>query len=474
MAFRAACDRCESVGGPTSVVYRRGGKTATKLSELADRATRIDERGLAALVVGWPANRVSQTLYRDVDVELVTPAPRDGVEPRPTRREAPAFLRQALERCVDVALAGVKRAAVLTGGGMDSAVLLGLATDWAKRTGGSAFAVSLDFEGPGDDRPHLAALQRHLGCEVLRVTPEEAAPRMALLASGVDAAPVASSTMPMEVEMLVRAREHGAERVLAGAGGDELFGGVPSSLAEMATRGRPLDAMRMARRLQGFHRPHSPAWTWVLRPLLGRWLPPGLRAWRGRRHAQLPELSWAGPVVRSYLRERRRLAGEVNRRPPRTAPERLRASWDETHQVVVASGRQAEERASGMDCWYPYLDRDLMTTVTSLDPELLLLGDRWRGLLRESARDLLPESLRERMDKAHFEPAMRRWMEAAGGLERLRPLASGRELAALGLVESKAFLAAFESFVADPSDPHFWVSLWSALAVEAFLRGRAS
>lgn len=462
------------MGGPTSVVYRRGGKTATLLSDLADRGTEIDEHGLAALVVGWPTNRVSQTLYRGVDVELVTPPTREAREPKPTRTDAPAFLRQALERSVDVALAGVKRAAVLTGGGLDSAVLLGLAVDWAKRTGGSAFAVSLDFEGPGDDRPHLAALQRHLGCEVLRVTPEEAAPRMALLATGVDAAPVTSSTMPMEVEMLVRARAHGAERVLAGAGGDELFGGVPSSLAEMATRGRPLDAMRIARRLQGFHRPGSPAWTWVLRPLLGRWLPPGLRAWRGRRHAQLPTLSWAGPVVRSYLDERRRLAGEANRRPPRTAAERLRASWDETHQVVVASGRQAEEHASGTDCWYPYLDRDLMAAVTSLDPELLLHGDRWRGLLRESARDLLPESLRERMDKAHFEPAMRRWMEAAGGLERLRPLASGRELARLGLVEPKPFAEAFDSFAADPSNPHCWVSMWSALAVEAFLRGRAN
>ena len=127
-----------------------------------------------------------------------------------------------------------------------------------------------------------------------------------------------------------------------------------------------------------------------------------------------------------------------------------------------------------MDCWYPYVDRDLMTAVTSLDPDLLLHGDRWRGLLRESARDLLPDSLRDRMDKAHFEPAMRRWMEAAGGLERLRPLASARELAALGLVEPKPFAEAFEAFVADPSDPACWVSLWSALAVESFLRGRAN
>jgi asparagine synthase (glutamine-hydrolysing) len=426
--------------------------------------------------VGWPANDPGQTLYEGVDVELVhepvrVPGAREaGVAPA----DAPAFLRRALAAAVDKGLAGVRRCAVLTGGGLDSSVLMGLASDWAKRTGGSAFAVCLDFAGPGDDRPHMAALERHLACDVLRVKPEDAAPRLALLDSGADAAPAASSTMPMEIEMLVRARAHGAERVLGGAGGDELFGGVPSALAELAGRGHPVRAMRAARRLQGFTRPASPSLSWVLRPILGRWLPPSLRAWRGRRHAQLPALPWGGPVVRAYLAERRRLAGEANRARPRDARERLMAIWDASQQVVIAAGRQVEEHVSGVDCWYPYVDPALMAAVASLDPELLLHGDRWRGLLRASASDLLPRLLRERMDKAHFEPAMQRFVASAGGLEELRPLASGRELAALGLVEPRPFATAFDAFVADPSDGHAWVSLWSALAVEAFLRARRS
>ncbi len=387
--------------------------------------------------------------------------------------EAPAFLRRALERAVDVALVGVRRAAVLTGGGVDSSVLMGLASRWAERTGGTVFAVSLDFGGPGDDRPHLRALEQHLGCEVVRVRPEDAAPRIALLDTGADCAPAHSSTMPMEVEMLARARAHGAERVLGGAGGDELFGGAPSALANVARRGHPLRAIRTAHRLEGFSRPRSVTWSWVVRPLLGRYLPKRMRAARGRRHALVPTLPWAGPVVRSYLEEKRCLLGEANRRVPRNASERFATLHDDAHQVVVASGRQVEEHVSGVDCWYPYLDPDLMAAVASMEPEYLIFGDRWRGLLRAAAHDLLPESLRERMDKAHFEPAMRRWIEAAGGLASLRPLASGRELGALGLVEPAAFAAAFEQFVADPDDGLSWVSLWAALAVEAFLRGRA-
>ena len=442
------------------------------LSRLVDAQTPLDAEGLAPWVTYWSANRMGQTLYRGVDLELVAPSPREPTDPCSSLADAPAFLRRALDQAVDVALSGVRRAAVLTGGGLDSAVLLGLAHAWAKRTGGTVFAVSLDFEGPGDDRPHLVALQRHLDCEVLRVKPEDAAPRIALLATGADGAPAHSSTMPMEVEMLVRAREHGAERVLTGAGGDELFGGAPHALADVARRGHPLRAVRLARSLRGFPRPRSPAWSWVVRPLVGRWLPTPLRAWRGRRFAVLPALPWAGPVLRPYVREKRRLAGELNRRVPRTPSQRFAVLYDDAYQAVIASTRQMQEHASGVDCWYPYFDPDLMAAVASLEPEYLLFGGRWRGLLRAAAHDLLPESLRERMDKAHFEPAMRRWLDAAGGLESLRPLASARELASLGLVEPGPFAAAFDRFVASPEDGESWVCLWSALAVEAFLRGR--
>lgn len=460
------------MGGPASVVYRRGRESASLLSQLVDGSTPVDAVGLAPWVVGWSANEVGRTLYADVELELVTRSPRVVAEPCASRDAAPAFLRGALERAVDVALAGVRRAAVLTGGGLDSAVLMGLAMAWAKRTGGSAFAVSLDFESAGDDRPHLRALEHHLGCEVIRVRPEDAAARIALLDTGADAAPATSSTMPMEVELLARARAHGAERVLGGAGGDELFGGTPSSLADVARRGHPLRAARMARSLRGFARPRRPAWSWVARPLLARCLPGSLRAWRGRRHAVLPVLPWAGPVVRAYLTEKRRLAGEQNRRLPRTPAERFATLYDGPQQVVIAAGRQVEEHVAGVDCWYPYADPDLIAAVVSVEPEYLLFGARWRGLLRAAAHDLLPDSLRERMDKAYFEPAMRRWMVAAGGLESLRRLSSGRELAALGLVEPKAFSEAFDRFVATPDDGESWVSLWSALAVEAFLRGR--
>lgn len=429
---------------------------------------------LAAWVVGAPPHAPERTPYVGVDVEHVTVAPREVRTESPSLEQAPAFVRRALVDAVDTALVGVRRVAVMTGGGIDSSVLLALATHWAKRTGGSAFAISLDFEGPGDDRPHLRALERHLSCEVVRVKPEDAAHRIALLSSGADALPVWHPMMPMEVEMLARARAHGAERVLCGAGADELFGGSPQALAEVAWRGHPIRAMRAAGRLSGFDRPRFRAWSWVLRPLLGWALPTKLRGWRDRRQPRYAAPAWAGPVARSFLAEQQRLAGVHVRRPPRTPLQRFAAIRDDPYRMLQAWGRQQEQHAGGVDVWWPYLDLELAAAVAALPPDYLLFGDRWRGLLRASIRDLVPDSLREREDKAWFEPALQRFIDTAGGLESLRPLRSMRELASHGLIEPAAFAAAFDRFVAAPDDGEAWALLWAPLAIEAFLRGRAN
>lgn len=461
------------MGGPASLVYRRESQSSTSLAELLDPPAPVDALALSAWVVGAPPLTIQRTPYVGVDVEYRPRLPRRSPARARSRADAPAVLRGALEAAVDAALVGVRRVAVMTGGGIDSSTLLGLASGWAKRTGGSAFAISLDFEGPGDDRPHLRALEKHLGCEVVRMSPEEAAPRMGLLADGVDGAPLWHPMMPIEIEMLSRARAHGAERVLCGAGADELFGGSPHALAELALRGHPLQAMRAARRLSDFGRPRSRVWTWVLRPLLGRMLPTRLRGLRDRRAARFEPPSWAGPVLRSYFDEQRRDASTRVRTPPRTELARFAAIRDDPYRVVLAWARHQEEHGAGVDLWWPYLDLELAASVAALPPDYLLYGDRWRGLLRESIRGLVPDSLRERPDKAAFEPALRRFVDAVGGFEALKPLASVRRLAELGIVDPVAFAAAFDEFSAAPDAGEPWVVVWPALAVEAFLEGQA-
>jgi asparagine synthetase B (glutamine-hydrolysing) len=276
----------------------------------------------------------------------------------------------------------------------------------------------------------------------------------------------------MELAMRARARENGAERILAGTGGDELFDGNPHALAEIALRGHPLRALRAVRRLSGFGDPRVREWSWFVRPLLARLQPVALRAARVRLSAPSPSPPWAGPALRSFLSKRRRAFAASTRRPSARAADRFAVMRDDSRRILFARNRQQQFHLTGAEGWDPYVSQDLSAAVASLRPEYLLYDNRWRGLLRAAASDLLPRSLRERMDKARFEPAMRRFIDAAGGLESLAPLASVRELAAYGLIAAKPFRAAFEYFLARPDDAGSWVSLWSPLAVEAFLRGR--
>jgi asparagine synthase (glutamine-hydrolysing) len=445
------------------------------LATLAHADHPLDVRTLGARALLASPLEPHATPYCDVRARLAD-APLELAPPPPeatSPSEAALLVRRQLEAAVDRALVGSRSVAVATGGGLDSSTLLALATRWARRTGGEAFAVALDFGGPGDDRPHLRALEAHLGCAVVRVRPEDAAERMALARDGVDAAPFTWPSGPMEVEMFARARARGADRVLTGVGADALFDGSPQALAAMAKRGALRAALRAARRLQGFSGPRAPGVAWVLRPLAAALVPTTLRQRRARA-APVHVPTWAGPVLCDVATEQAEAQIARAFAPCRSADDRFEAARQAPHLEHLAWLRHQEEVASGLARRDPFLDLTLVRAVTRLPPEWLLFGDQRRGLFREAVRDLLPASVATRQDKASFEPALTRFVRAAGGFEALRPLASVTELAALDLARPAAFREAFEAFAARPEDPDGdgWESVWPALAVEGFLRAR--
>ena len=432
----------------------------------------LDASTLAALCVMGLPGKLGETPYlgvrcvlheRSASVDAV------GLGCR-SPEQAVIALRQALDRALERSIGSARRIAVLAGGGLDSAGLLALATTWARRTGGTAFGVALDFAGDGDDRPHLAALQDQLGCEVVRVRPEDAAGRVSLL-GGVDAAPCTGPTAPMEIEMMSRARANGAEIVLMGVGGDELFDGNPRSLAALARSGRVGRAIHQARSLQGFDRPRSPVATWVARPLVARCVPRALRMARARRTRALTP-AWAGPRLAAYCASAHERGLEAAATLMARGADPTTKSADVAYRHYLAWGRHIEETASGIPRIDPYLDRTLIDEVDSLPADWLLHGGMRRGLFREAMRGLLPESLRMRQDKASFEPALVRFVTAAGGLESLRELARASRISKLELVDRRAFFAAFAAFTSAPGDGDAWTTVWPTLCVEAFLRER--
>lgn len=443
---------------------------ASKLASVADGAT-LDRAVLARWVLLEPPREIDETIYADVGCTLVERFDEGGppCEPPRSRADAPAALRRMLDRAVTRAIGDARRVAVLTGGGLDSGGLLALAVNALRERRGSAFAVALDYRAEGDDRPHLAALERHLGCEVVRVAPEDAA-RRADLVRGIDAAPFSSPTGPMEVEMFARARAHGAEIVLSGDGGDALFDGTPDALAALTRAGRPLDAMRAARVLRGFGAPRGRVFDWAIRPAVTSVVPRSIRMWKARRGKPVAP-AWAGPVARVSIEESwaRRLA-ELE---TRLANGRAEDTWPtERARVWMAWYRHQQEVASGIERRDPYLDRELVAWVQALPPEWLLDGGIRRGLFREAVRGLVPESLRTREDKASFETAMFRFVESIGGFASLRPLARVPHLADLGLVEPRPFGQLFDELAARPIGSWEWSNVWPALGAEAFLAAR--
>lgn len=454
--------------------FRAAGRAATRRLEALVRPTdELDLGALAARVVAGFSARAGATPWKGISARprRVDSVFGSAVQLPRTETEAVASLRDELRAAVRRELHGATRVAVMTGGGVDSSALLALAVEWAVQDPRrSAFAVALDFWAHGDDRPYLRSLEDHLGCEVIRVQPEDAAARIALVRRGVDAAPLIWPTSPMEIEALARAKANGADRALMGVNGDHLLDGSARSLSAMARRGELLNAVRAARGLVGFDAPRSRSFSWLLRPMIAACEPSAIRRRRLRRSLGVP--AWAGPRLLGLVDGTRDRFVTHAMMPRATGDDRVRADQADPAREHVEWVRHHLEVASGLCVRDPYRDAALTRTVLSLPPEWLLHGGIRRGLFREAMRGLLPESIRTRLSKASFEPGIARFVQSAGGLESVRDLARVPRLADLGLVEPRSFLRAFEELVADPVESFEWCNVWPVLAVEAFVGSR--
>lgn len=449
------------------------GPRSRRLADFASRAT-LEPHALAAWAFAVPPVPADATLYRGIVCSMeaassAAPVGRQSV----SEEDAHELVLDEIRAAVDRALASVRRVAVLAGGGVDSALLLALVSDWARRTGGTSFAVALDFAGSGDDRPHMAALQGHLGCEVLRVQPRDASAGLLALLRGVDAVPLTWPSGPMEIEAMARARLHGAECVLTGVGGDQLFDGTPAALGALARDGRVRDAVTRARALRGFARPSSPVVSWVIRPLVAPWAPRSVRKWRARRQVRDRIPAWAGEgLAQALSAHARAAAANLDDDDVSRAEEAEEVGMSRREQLRLAWVRHGFGIAAGIARRDPYLDHPLWKSVSRLPRPWLLADGIRKGLLRRAMRGLVPESVRSRADKADFDGAFASMIDAPKVRAALLDLTTGGELERYGIVQKQRFAAVAREFVRSPRDPFAWTTIWPALTVEAFLRAR--
>ncbi len=442
----------------------------TSSHELRDlgKGRRIDRDTLAAQLCQDATLKADATLYEGVRSDLLPTA--FGPAPPPADPEA---FRQAPERRVhDIVRSAVERAigdatgiGVFASGGIDSAVILAHATEILRARGGRAVALAIDFPGPGDDRPHLLALQSYLSCEVVRVCPEDGARHVDRLGSGVDAAPMLWAFAPIQLALFEAARKSGVERVLTGVGGDDFFDGDPRALAALAVR-HPLDAVRRARTLEHFDPPRHPVLEYIVRPFVVPLVPKALRRWRTRRARSAHATSaWAGPRLKDIARKLTERDIEAAISGPSGEVDYFAMPGQRYFAWLV----HQEQRAQPVERFDPMFTRAVASAVAAIPAHLLLARNRRRGLFRESMRGRLPDSLLDRDDKAEFAPAFPSFVRAMGGLDVFREELEGRCLDRLELVDRRHFHREIRAAIEEPAGDGRYALAWAALAAEAFL-----
>ncbi len=143
-----------------------------------------------------------------------------------SRTELHQALRERLEQAVTRSLEGetADKTASFLSGGLDSSTVAGML---AKANSGKGHCVTIGFHHAEFDETQYAEMAaRHFGLkhEVFMVGPQEVLAALPMLSTAFDEPYSNSSTVPCYYCAQV-SRETGDEMILAGDGGDELFGG---------------------------------------------------------------------------------------------------------------------------------------------------------------------------------------------------------------------------------------------------------
>ncbi len=363
-------------------------------------------RGVQAL---WPGhflrvhtNTITVHRYWDLDF------PDDGHE----RRVAPGPLIEETEACLARAVA--RRLAASDGpvatylsGGLDSTLLLGLATRLST-TPRAAFTIGFDGAGP-DERPRASRTAALLGARhhVLVPSPTDI---LAALPAAVEAAegPIMDTANACLLLLARQVHQRGFKVVLTGEGADEAMGGYVWH--------------RTHRLLRALGRVH-PILPRAVRSALARLVAPGTAApsFADRLADVRPALlDVYEPLARArgLLYADDMLARASHRDPFADLdidPARMRR-WHPLHRSLYVEYKlmlpghllhgKGDRVAmhSGVECRYPYLDDDFIDLTRQLAPADKLRGLRDKWLLRQVARRVLPAAIADPpkgMFKAH-------------------------------------------------------------------------
>jgi asparagine synthase (glutamine-hydrolysing) len=389
------------------------------------------------------------------------------------RDEFSGLMRQAVRRELD----GSKPACFLSGG-TDSSSVAGLITEVS---GQPAECYSIGFHAEGYDEMEYARLAaKHFGTRhhEYYVTPEDLIASMGPVAASYDQ-PFGNSSAVPAFYCASKAKADGVSKLLAGDGGDELFGG---------------NSRYATQRMFGWYQ-HVPS---VIRKglmepffsidLVGR--TPGLKKGSGYiRQANMPV-----PERMQQFNLLRRLGFSKVLEPgflalvdPNSVMAQQEAVWASAGEVAEIDKHLAYDwrytlaendlpkvmgttALAGVGVGFPLLDDDLVAFSARLPAEYKLKGMHLRWFFKEALRGFLPDEIITKK-KQGFGLPFGTWMVKHDGLKKLANDAL-HSVAERGIVQRQ--------FVHDlltvhlPSHPHYYGTIvWILIMLEHWLRAHA-
>jgi asparagine synthase (glutamine-hydrolysing) len=271
---------------------------------------------------------------------------------------------------------------------------------------------------------------------------------------------------PRERRLIAIVRNAGGRVLLTGIGGDELFTGTMFFFADQIAHGRLWSAVREMTYWAALGR--VSLWQLAYRNALLPFMPPALQQRLFLDQGRV--VPWISHhAVRQYgLKRRETVAatyvGRIGHKYHDAMVTGLTALCNSLNNCGFI-GDSLEVR-------HPFLYRPLVEFALSLPPELCARPRARKWVLREAMRSILPETVRERVGKAH---AMEVFAESLATQHRaLEPLTREPILADLGVVDATKLRAAFDAAPRAPHGAlHLHTRLQGTLAFEAWLQLRS-
>jgi asparagine synthase (glutamine-hydrolysing) len=328
-------------------------------------------------------------------------------------------------------------------GGMDSSSIVCMADALSASAMADAQRLDTvsyfdDSEPNWDERPYFTRVERQRGRAGLHIDVGlQSCPAINFASERLRILPGAEGE-PSSARRKLNAflTTNGYRVLLSGFGGDEVLGGVPSPISELADSLAGAKARTLSRQLKAWALNQRKPWLHLLFAAASRFFPPALVG--ASQHLRPAPWLDAGFVHR----HRAALTGHEKRLrffgPLPTFQENL-ATFEALRRQVgcdAPASEPAYERRT------PYLDRELLEFLFAVPREQLVRPGQRRSLMRRALVGVVPQELLDRRRKAFLvrSPLIRIAEQWYAPLCRKNHMVT----AFLGIVDAKAFCAEVE------------------------------